>query len=192
MQRVAIVISGQPGSGSTTLAKNMAKKLGWPAPFYSGGIVREIMASAEKVGRDKILTMPPEKIQKMMKSKKILSYRKPLSYKDFPAKLDLIIDRVQKELLEQEKFGVHEGRIAWFLADSIKNSGKAPDKIFIKICCVVDKTVGAERLQKRKKGSLPITVAEIVKETEQRLKEEEKDTASFTELKIILPKKILT
>lgn len=150
MQRLAIIVTGFPGSGSTTLGKNIAKHLGWPPPYYSGGIVRWLTSEIEKFGKDAVLKMSTADIVAAMEEGKIVAQPNLTeSYKNFPKELDLLVDGVQARFLEKKEYGVHEGRITWFLAQRLKCENKALDKIFVSICCVVDPIIGAKRLSGR-------------------------------------------
>lgn len=169
MQRLAIIITGFPGSGSTTLGKNIAKRLGWPPPYYSGGVVRWLTAEIEKSGKDAVLKMTTADIVAAMEDGKIVAQPKLTeSYKNFPKELDLLVDKVQAKLLEKKEYGVHEGRIAWFLAQRLKYENKALDKIFISICCTVDPIIGARRLSRREEHKDKLWY-EIYDDTQRRI-----------------------
>ncbi|MFH0956069.1 MAG: cytidylate kinase family protein [Candidatus Falkowbacteria bacterium] len=91
-----ITISGNPGSGKSTVAKKLAQKLGWPR-FYMGKIRR---LKAKAMG----LTLT--------------EYNK-LGEKD-PA-TDIEIDNYLKKIAKQYKNCIIESRTAWhFLPESIK------------------------------------------------------------------------
>lgn len=91
-----IAISGNPGSGKSTVAKKLAKKLGWPR-FYGGGIRR---MKAKSMG----LTLA--------------EYNK-LGEKD--KSTDSEVDNYLKQIARQYKNCIIESRTAWHLMpDSIK------------------------------------------------------------------------
>jgi len=91
-----ISIGGTIGSGKSTIAKNLAKKLEWPH-YYMGGLRREI---AKKRGMT------------------LAEYNK-LGEKD-PA-TDLEIDKYQKKLGETKDNFIIEGRTSWyFIPHSLK------------------------------------------------------------------------
>lgn len=89
-----ITISGLPGTGTTTVAKIIAKKLNLKL-ISAGEIFREL---AIKKG------MTLEEFSK---------------YAEENPEIDLLIDRTQKELAEKEKDAVIEGRLSgWFIKDA--------------------------------------------------------------------------
>lgn len=91
-----ISLAGDPGSGKSTIAKKLAKKLGWPN-FYIGKIRR---LKAKKLG----LTLA--------------EYNR-LGETD--PQTDLEVDQYQKQLTKKYKNFVIEGRTSWyFLPQSIK------------------------------------------------------------------------
>ena len=91
-----IAISGNPGSGKSTVAKKLAKKLGWPR-FYGGGIRR---MKAQFLG----LTLA--------------EYNK-LGEKN--KNTDIEVDNYLKQITGQHKNCIIESRTAWHLMpDSIK------------------------------------------------------------------------
>ncbi|QQG45720.1 MAG: hypothetical protein HYW89_02270 [Candidatus Sungiibacteriota bacterium] len=169
MQRLGITVTGFPGSGSTTFGKKLAKKLNWPPPYYSGGVIRWLTAKIEEVGREMVLAMPPQEVTRAMESGLINPQpRLTQAYAEFPPELDRLVDWVQMEFLEKKDCGVHEGRIAWFLAKKLHEEGRALDKIFINICCVVDPQVGALRQLERAENSGKTTES-ILEDTEKRV-----------------------
>lgn len=178
MARIGILVTGYPGSGSTTLGKNIARELGWPLPYYSGGIVRWLAEKIEKQGRETFLSKTDEEIvleiSIALKSGEIPN-RPSIAeeYKTFPPRLDLLVDSIQEKLIEDLDRGVHEGRLAWFFAKKLREEGRAADKLLISICCVVDPLVGAERQGKRPENSGK-TIRQIFQETEERLSHERK------------------
>ena len=93
---MVITISGNPGSGKSTVAKKLAKKLGWPR-FYMGKIRR---LKAKSMG----LTLA--------------GYNK-LGEKD--SSTDIEVDNYLKRIAARNKNCVIESRTAWhFLPKSIK------------------------------------------------------------------------
>ncbi|OGZ96325.1 MAG: hypothetical protein A2847_02915 [Candidatus Sungbacteria bacterium RIFCSPHIGHO2_01_FULL_50_25] len=171
--RIAIVINGAPGSGSTTLAKSIARAFGWPAPYYSGGVIRWLSIYWEAHGED-ITKLNPKDILRVMEDGAIPDApRIHELYKTFPADLDRMVDEIQEELLRTKSVGVHEGRLAPYLSVKIEKDGSAPDKIFARIATVVDPRVGARRqlLRSENKGK---TEDALVAETALRVAEEKK------------------
>ena len=178
MARVGILVTGYPGSGSTTLGKNIARELGWPLPYYSGGVVRWLAEKIEKLGRKNFLAKTDEQITQdivaALKSGEIPN-RPSIAeeYRTFPPRLDLLVDSIQEKLIEELDCGVHEGRLAWFFAKKIRKEERASDKIFISICCVVDPVVGAERQCKRPENARK-TIPLVLQETSERLSHEQR------------------
>lgn len=172
MQRIGITITGFPGSGSTTLGNSIAEKLGWPRPFYSGGVVRWLIGEIERRGREALLKMSSVEILDAMERGKIeLQPELFKKYHVFPKEFDQMVDAVQKELLAEKQVGVHEGRTAWFFAKTLHSEGRAPDKRFINILCTVQPEIGALRLLMRPEyKNTAKTAAEIVMESAGRVK----------------------
>ena len=93
---MVITINGTPGSGKSTVAKKLAKKLDWPR-FYGGGIRR---MKAKSMG----LT---------------LSEYNKLGETD--TSTDFEVDDYLKKIAKQHKNSIIESRTAWHLIpDSIK------------------------------------------------------------------------
>ncbi len=91
-----ISISGVPGSGKTSVAKILAKKLG--VPFYSMGGLRGKMAIERGMTLDELNALGEKE-----------------------AFTDKIVDDYQRELGEREKDFVIEGRLSWhFIPHSFK------------------------------------------------------------------------
>lgn len=91
-----ITISGQPGSGKTSVAKIIANKLG--VPFYSVGGLRGKMAMDRGLTIDQL---------------------NALGERDKTT--DTVVDEYQKELGQKEKDFVIEGRLSWhFIPQSFK------------------------------------------------------------------------
>lgn len=176
MQRIGITVTGFPGSGSTTLGNSITEKLGWPRPFYSGGVIRWLIGEMERRGREAILKMSPVEIMDVMERGKIaLQPELSKKYREFPKELDRTVDAVQKELLAEKEFGVHEGRVAWFFAKTLHREGRASDKKFINILCTVRPEIGARRLLLRPEyKNTAKTVAEIMVESAGRIDVEQK------------------
>lgn len=172
-KRVAIVINGTPGSGSTTLAKNIAWSFGWPAPYYSGGVIRWLSIYWETHGGD-VTKLNPKDILRVMEDGSVPDApRIHELYNTFPEELDRMVDEIQEDLLRTKSFGVHEGRLAPYLSVKIEKEGGAPDKTFIRIATVVESREGARRqlLRSENKGK---TEDALVAETALRLAEEKK------------------
>lgn len=154
MQRIAIAVTGYPGSGSTTFGKNIAKVLGFPPPFYAGSVVRCLAEKIEENGRNTVLAMPKKELRAMV-AEMMRSGRVPLrpniaeEYARFPQELDRLIEEIQFDLLKEEAIGVHEGRMAAHLVRQLKTAGEAPDKLFIRICCVAEEEERMKRLKSR-------------------------------------------
>jgi cytidylate kinase len=170
VSKFGIIVTGYPGSGSTSLGKNLARILRWEPLYYSGGLVRRLTLEIEERGLEETLKLSVAQAKQMVKSGEIpLQPNISSAYRDFPDELDLLVDNVQLELLETEEVGVHEGRVAPHLVAKILREGKVPDKIFIKICCVVESFIGALRQQKREENKNK-AISQILQETEKRLK----------------------
>ena len=91
-----ITISGLPGSGTTTVAKLLAEKLGYK--LISAGEVFRRLA-----------------IERGMTLEEFSRYA------DENPEIDLYIDRMQKELAEKEKDVIVEGRLSgWMIKDAFK------------------------------------------------------------------------
>lgn len=91
-----ISFMGPPGSGKSTVAKALAKKLSWPR-YYMGGLFRQ---KARERG---------------------LSLVEYLKLGETDPKIDLEIDEYQKELGEKEDNFIIEGRTSWhFIPHSLK------------------------------------------------------------------------
>lgn len=169
MPRLGIALTGFPGSGSTTLGKNIARALNLPPPYYAGGVVRWLCGEIAVRGIGAVINASPDEILQAIECGKI-SERKDIAieYSEFPEELDRLVDEVQYKLLEEKEAGVHEGRITPHLAHRLKQEGRAGDKIFIKICCTVDPREGAKRQRKRKENHGK-DIALIIEETIRRL-----------------------
>lgn len=154
MQRIAIAVTGFPGSGSTSFGKNIAKALGFPPPFYAGGVVRCLAEKIEGMGRDALLALPKDELKstvmEMMRSGRVPP-RPNIGeeYVRFPHELDLLIEEIQLDLLRDEVVGVHEGRMAAHVVRQLKTAGEAPDKLFIRICCIAEEEERIRRLKNR-------------------------------------------
>jgi cytidylate kinase len=148
--RLGITITGFAGSGSTTLGRKIADVLSWPRPFYAGGIVRFLADKMEKTGRALFLARSDEEIVRDI-TEALKSGEVPArpniadEYRTFPSRLDLLVDEIQIKLLEELDCGIHEGRVAWFLANKLQREGRAIDKKFFHILCTVHPDIGAER-----------------------------------------------
>lgn len=174
MSRIGITIAGHPGSGSTTLGKGIARTLGWPKPYYSGGVVRWLAEKMEKEGREAFLEKSdPDIIREITDALKSgeVPERPRISeeYRTFPARLDYLVDTIQAKLMEELSNGVHEGRVAWFFAKKLHREGRALDKTFLHILCRVHPSVGAER-QLRRPENIGKSVAQVRSETKKRLR----------------------
>ncbi len=100
-----ITISGPPGSGTTTVAKLVAEKLGYEL-ISAGEIFR-------RMAREKGYTI--EEFSKIAEEHE---------------EIDIYIDRTQKELAESKDNVVVEGRLsAWMVKDSFKIYIFAPEEI---------------------------------------------------------------
>lgn len=169
MQRIGITVTGFPGSGSTTLGKNLASTLQWPPPYYSGGVVRWLTGEIERRGIDAVRQVSAAEVYAAMDSGKIsLQPNIANAYKEFPTELDILVDQVQKQFLEEKQVGIHEGRVAAHLAAALDHEGRLPEKIFIKILCEVAPEIGAGRLQNREEN-MRRSVVQLMHETELRL-----------------------
>lgn len=170
---VALVITGYPGSGSTSLGINLAKRLLWPSPYYAGGVVRLLTKLIENYGSLEVVgQMTPRSIADQFEcGTSVLQPEISKLYKNFPQELDRLVDAVQEELLVTKEVGVHEGRVAPHLVDKIKRAGRAPEKVFIKILCGVSSLVGAERLLRRPEN-FGKSLTQIAIETSDRIKVE--------------------
>lgn len=170
-KRVAIVISGAPGSGSTTLARNVANYFGWPLPYYAGGAIRWLAVwwEAHKTeGKD---PDPRDVIRSMEEGVVPEVPRIHALYRDFPYKLDRLVDDIQKELLRTKDIGVHEGRLAPILSLQLEKESDVSDKEFIRIGAIVDPKVGAER-QERRSENTGKTIEQLIGESSVRTGEE--------------------
>ncbi len=86
-----ITISGPPGSGTTTAAKIVAKKLGLKL-ISAGDVFRQLAA------------------------KKGMTVEEFSQYAEENPEIDRLIDHTQKEMAEKEKDVVVEGRLSgWFI-----------------------------------------------------------------------------
>lgn len=91
-----ISFSGAPGSGKSTIAKRLAKKLGWPR-YYMGSIMRE---KAKQKG---------------------MTLKKYIKLCETDSSVDLEVDEYQRELGQAEDNFIIEGRTSYhFIPDSIK------------------------------------------------------------------------
>ncbi|RLI87120.1 MAG: cytidylate kinase [Archaeoglobales archaeon] len=91
-----VTISGLPGSGTTTVAKLLAEKLGYKL-ISAGEVFRRLAIERG---------MTLEEFSK---------------YADENPEIDLYIDRMQKELAERERDVVVEGRLSgWMIKDAFK------------------------------------------------------------------------
>lgn len=173
MQKLAIVVTGFPGAGSTSLCENLITKFGLPRHYYAGRVVRWLTVLCEARGRESVLDMTPEEIMWAMESGREATQQNiARAYRNFPPELDRLVDLVQQSLLEKKTFGVHEGRMAPHLVYRLRQEGKALDKKFITILCTVDPTIGAKRHQ-RKEENKGKSVAKIMKENSDRVSDEE-------------------
>ena len=184
-KRVAFSVSGQPGSGSTTAGKILAKTLGLGDPFYSGGTARCLAQKRDEVGEKEIVQMYRDgkgegrkRLRAMIASMMTTGSVPPrpniaTEYATFPPEFDFIIDEVQEELLEHGASAIHEGRMVPHLAKKIQDAGRAPGKLFVKIFCVADETERTRRLKNRAeyKDTPP---EQIKRETQERLATEKK------------------
>lgn len=172
MSRIGIIVTGYPGSGSTTLAENIVQKFNWPPHYYSGAIVRWLIDKLENTDKGGFPVKSPEELIQAFVNGEVSHKPKLLSrYGDFPPELDIWVDRAQTALLETKDCGVHEGRVVWYLAKKLHEEGRALDKKIITICCVVGLIEGARRQAKRQENE-GRSVEEIVEETIKRLKVE--------------------
>jgi cytidylate kinase len=108
VKNLIITISGTPGSGKTTIAKMLAKKLGLKH-YSTGSIFRQI-------AKKKNLT--PAQLNKQLEKNK---------------SIDLEIDSFSEKLGKKEKGFVIDSRLAWyFIPHSIKIFLKVNEKIAAK------------------------------------------------------------
>lgn len=134
-----ITINGNPGSGKSTVAKKLAKKLGWPR-FYGGGIRR---LQAKSMG----LTLA--------------EYNK-LGEKD--ANTDFKVDNYLKKNAGQYKNCLIESRTAWnFFPESIKifidvDEKIGAERVFAEL----------QKNNKRNEGKKLHSVKEVLKSHQQR------------------------
>jgi CMP/dCMP kinase len=91
-----ISFNGLPGSGKSTIAKRLAKKIGWPR-YYMGGIRRE-------KAKERGITLA--------------EYNRLGETEPFT---DLEVDEYQRELAKNEDNFIIEGRTSWyFIPNSLK------------------------------------------------------------------------
>lgn len=158
MQRMAITITGPGGSGSTTQGRILARELDWPF-YYTGNAVRWLMKEAEKEGSWQAILKRAEialieDIVRIMEEENVdLRLNVAIQYESFPLELDRIVDTAQTYLLERKDFGVHEGRVVWYLAKKLHANETALDKKFVHILYDVDRYVGAARQLERPANS---------------------------------------
>lgn len=171
MRRVGIVITGYPGSGSTSLCQNLASEFGQPRHYYAGGAIRWLTRLIEDEGESAVLERISIKdIRRAIETGDIpLQPNISQAYRDFPPELDKRLDEAQEELLWEKDFGVHEGRIAPYLVRRLRREERALDKVFFKILCTVEERVGAKR-QGHRQENQGKSVEQIVQETRDRLR----------------------
>src|SRR3989344_18135 len=99
MQKRGIIVTGYPGSGSTSLGKNLVRVLDWGTLYYSGGLVRCLIREIEEHGLEETLKLSVEKTKQIVKSGEVpLQPNISAAYRDFPAELDRLVDDVQMEI----------------------------------------------------------------------------------------------
>lgn len=139
-----ISLSGAPGSGKSTVAKQLAAKLGW-SRYYAGGIMREMAAK---------------------RGLTILEYCK-LCESDSSA--DLEVDNYLKELGQKNENFIVEGRTAWhFIPQSLKiyidvNIRVAAERIFKE----------RQGDNSRNEGEKPASVEEVLASIKDRIASED-------------------
>ncbi|HDD36303.1 MAG: AAA family ATPase [Archaeoglobaceae archaeon] len=129
-----ITISGLPGSGTTTVAKILAKKLNLKL-ISAGGIFRELAAK---------------------KGMTVVEFGK---YAENNPEIDFLIDRMQKEMAEKEDNVVVEGRLSghmvknpdlrvWLFADAEIRYARIAKRENKDIAVVRSETKKREKLEK--------------------------------------------
>lgn len=182
---VALSVSGEPGSGSTTCGRWLGIKLGLGQPHYSGGAARCLSQKREEIGEQAIVQMYHDKdrdgrsrLRAMIANMMTAGNVPPrpniaAEYATFPPEFDFIIDEVQEELLGREASAVHEGRMVPHLAEKVKSFGRVPNKIFIKIFCVAEEEERVRRLKNRAEYK-DMPPEQIKRETQERLATEQR------------------
>lgn len=155
-----ISIGGIQGSGKSSLAQDLAKKLGWPR-YYIGGLRRE---AAKRLG----MTLG--------------EYNK--LGEDDP-KTDLEVDEYQKKLGENEDNFIIEGRTSWyFIPHSLKiyldtNPEVAAKRIFKDL---------QDKNNQRNEGGIPKNWEEVLEKNQERYESDKKRYKKYFNINVYDPK----
>ncbi len=139
-----ITFSGAPGSGKSTVAEWLAKKLAWPR-YYMGGIMRQMAAKRGLTiaGYNKLCEHDPE--------------------------ADLEVDNYLKELGQKNENCIIEGRTAWhFIPQSLKiyinvSIQVAAERIFKE----------RQSDNQRNEGEKPVSIEEVLASIKDRIASED-------------------